>query len=61
MTGYCLTSFPESMPFVVKNMGQWVTENSLAFFKANTMFVDIYIRFSLVPFKLWAHMLKDDI
>jgi hypothetical protein len=30
MTYYYLTSFTERMPFVVKNMGQWITENSLA-------------------------------
>ena len=45
MTDYYFTSFTERMPLVVKNMGQWITENSFAFFKANSMFVDIFLSF----------------
>ncbi len=52
MTDYYFTSFTERMPFVVKNMGQWITENSFGFFKANTMLANIFLSFSLVPFKL---------
>jgi hypothetical protein len=46
------------MPFVIKNMGQWITENSFGFLKTDSMLVDILIRFSLVPFKFQTHLQK---